>query len=67
MTSTPNTHYAAVEKGKIVQVSITIRHDRDSILFRRLPPLRVDDFKVEVRAAPEGQWPGFGRPYVPGR
>jgi hypothetical protein len=55
-----------VEKGKIVQVSITIRRDRDSILLRRPPPLMVDDFKVEERAAPQGQWPGFGKPKVPG-
>jgi hypothetical protein len=59
--------YGEVEKGKIVQVTLTIRFDRDSILLRRPPPLKVDDFKVEEKAAPEGLWPGFGKPLAPGR
>src|SRR5262245_10208135 len=59
--------YAEVAKGKIVQVNLTIRRDRDSILFRRPPPVKVDDFNVEEKAAPEHQWPGFGRPLGPGR
>jgi hypothetical protein len=54
--------YAEVEKGKVVQVSLTIRRARDSILLRRPPPLQVDDFRVEEQAAPQQQWPAFGRP-----
>jgi hypothetical protein len=53
--------YTELEKGKIVQVLMTIRRDRDSILFREPPPLKVDDFKVEEKTAP-GQEPGFSRP-----
>jgi hypothetical protein len=59
--------YAEVARGKIVQVNLTIRRDRDSILFRRPPPVKVDDFNVEEKATPERQWPGFGRPPGPGR
>jgi hypothetical protein len=58
--------YAEVANGKIVQVNLTIRRDRDSILLRMPPPLKVDDFKVEENAAPEHPWPGFGRPRGPG-
>jgi hypothetical protein len=54
--------YAEVAKGRIVQVSITIRHDRDSIFLPKPPPLRVDDFKVEERPAQQGPWPAFGNP-----
>jgi hypothetical protein len=53
--------YAEVAKGKIVQVNLTIRRDRDTILRLRVPPLKVDDFNVEEKAAPEHPWPGFGR------
>jgi hypothetical protein len=53
--------YTEREKGKIVQVSMTIRRDRDSVFFREPPPLKVDDFKVEEKSAP-GQEPGFSRP-----
>jgi hypothetical protein len=42
------------KKGKIVRVTITIRNERDSILFPEPPPLKVDDFKVEEKD-PEGQ------------
>jgi len=59
--------YAEVAQGKIVQVNLTIRRDRDSILLRRPPPLKVDDFNVEEKAAAEQQWPGFGRPPGLGR
>jgi hypothetical protein len=45
--------YAEVAKGTIVQVNLTIRRDRDSILLRSPPPLKVDDFKVEEKAAPK--------------
>jgi hypothetical protein len=44
--------YAEVAKGKIVQVNLTIRRDRDSILMRNPPTLKVDDFSVEEKAAP---------------
>jgi hypothetical protein len=60
--------YAEVAKGKIVLlVNLTIRRDRDSILFRGPPPVKVDDFNVQEKAAPEHQWPGFGQPLGPGR
>jgi hypothetical protein len=59
--------YDEVEKGKIIQVTLTIRRDRDSILLPTPPPLKVDDFNVEEKAAPERQWPGFRRPLGPGR
>jgi hypothetical protein len=58
--------YAEVAKGRIVQVNLTIRRDRDSILLRWPPPLRVDDFNVAEKAAPEHPWPGIGRPPGPG-
>jgi hypothetical protein len=56
--------YAEVAKGKIVQVNLTIRRDRDSILLRTPPPLKVDDFSVEEKAAPG---PGFAWPPGPGQ
>jgi hypothetical protein len=56
--------YTDMEDGKVVQVSITVRRDRDSILFREPPPLKVDDFKVEQRAA-AGR-PAAGGPLGPG-
>jgi hypothetical protein len=59
--------YAEVAKGKIVQVNLTIRRDRDTIVRLRVPPLKVDDFNVEEKAAPEDPWPGFGRSPRPGR
>jgi hypothetical protein len=59
--------YAEVANGKIVQVNLTIRRDRDSILLRSPPPVKVDDFNVEEKAAPEQQWPGFGQPPALGR
>jgi hypothetical protein len=59
--------YAEVAKGKIVQVNLTIRRDRDSILLLRSPPLKVDDFNVEEKAAPEHPWPGLARLPGPGR
>jgi hypothetical protein len=59
--------YAEVAKGKIVQVNLTIRRDRDTILRLSVPPLKVDDFNVEEKAGPEDPWPGFGRPPGPGR
>jgi hypothetical protein len=58
---------AEVAKGKIVEVNLTIRRDRDSILRRRPPPLKVDEFNVEEKAAPEHPWPGIGWPPGPGR
>jgi hypothetical protein len=54
--------YGKLAEGKIVQVSMTIRRDRDSIFFRRPPPLKVHDFKVEETAAREREGPAFGRP-----
>ena len=57
--------YREVEKGKIVQVEITVRRDRDSLFYWTPPPVRVDDFNVEEKQVPDRQWPGFGRP--PGR
>jgi hypothetical protein len=59
--------YAEVAKGRIVQVSLTIRRDRDSIFRRRPPPVKVDDFDVTERGAPGNPWPGFGQPADPGR
>jgi hypothetical protein len=59
--------YAEVATGKVVQVNLTIRRDRDSILFRSPPPVKVDDFNVEEKVAPEHPWPGLGRPLRPGR
>jgi hypothetical protein len=59
--------YAEAEKGRIVQVTLTIRRDRDSILLRTPPPVRVDDFSVEEKAEPERMWPPFGQPQGPGR
>jgi hypothetical protein len=58
--------YAEVANGRIAQVNLTIRRDRDSILLRMPPPVKVDDFNVEEKAAPEHPWPGFGRPRGPG-
>jgi len=52
--------------GKTIQVTTTVRRDRDSILFPKPPPLKMDDFKVEEMAAPQHPWPGFGRPRGPG-
>jgi hypothetical protein len=59
--------YTDVEEGKIVQVTITIRRDRDSILFAKPPPLKVDDFQVEEKAASERPGLPFGRLLGPGR
>jgi hypothetical protein len=56
--------YAEVAPGKFVQVTLTIRRDRDSIFLREPPPLKVDDFSVEEKAAPG---PGFAWPPGPGR
>jgi hypothetical protein len=42
--------YFVAEKGKIVVVTIMIGRDRDSILFLKLPPLKVQEFKVEEKA-----------------
>lgn len=53
--------------GTIEQLTITIRRDRDSILRMELPPLKVDDFNVEEKAAATDRWPGFGGPPAPGR
>jgi hypothetical protein len=55
--------YVEVEKGRIVEVTLTIRPERDSILLRTPPPVRVDDFSVEEKVAPMpmGQPPGPGR------
>jgi hypothetical protein len=58
--------YAEVAKGKIIQVNLTIRRDRDSILLRKPPPLKVDDFKVEEKPVAEGMWPALGRPPAAG-
>ena len=57
------TRYAEVEPGRVIQVTITVRRDRDSILVRTPPPLKVDDFQVEERAAPDRP----GLPLGPGR
>jgi hypothetical protein len=59
--------YSEPEPGKIVQVSITVRRDRDSILVRRPPPVKVDDFKIEEKPVPGAPWPPFGGPQGPGR
>src|SRR5262249_766765 len=59
--------YAEVEKGRIVQVTLTIRRERDSILLRTPPPVRVDDFSVEEKAEPERMWPPLGQPAGHGR
>jgi hypothetical protein len=59
--------YSELEPGKIVQVSITVRRDRDSILVRRPPPVKVDDFKVEEKPIPGGPRPAFGGRPGPGR
>jgi hypothetical protein len=59
--------YAEVEKGRIVQVTLTIRRERDSILLRTPPPVRVDDFSVEDKAEPERMGLPFGQPQGPGR
>jgi hypothetical protein len=53
--------YTEVEKGKIVQVTLTIRRERDSILLWTPPPVRVDDFSVEEKAEPERMWPPLGQ------
>jgi hypothetical protein len=45
--------YTQVEKGRIVQVTLTIRRERDSILQRNPPPVQVDDFRVEEKAGAE--------------
>jgi hypothetical protein len=55
--------YTETEPGKVVRVTITIRRDPDSILFREPPPLKVDDFRVEEGVAPKRPGPPFG----PGR
>lgn len=52
-----------IENGKIVEVTLTIRRDRDSILLRRPPPVKVDEFSVEEKPAPDQAWPPRG----PGR
>ena len=52
--------YATTEKGTVVQVTLTIRFDRDSIFRRSPPPLKVDDFKVEEKAAPDSKFSGYG-------
>jgi len=55
--------HAPSEMGKVVRVTITIRRDRgDSILRRRPPPIKVDDFKVEEKPGSDQRQPGFGRP-----
>jgi hypothetical protein len=59
--------YTEVEKGKIVQVTLTIRRDQDSIFLRTPPPVKVDDFNVEEKAVPQQPGPGFGQPLGPGR
>jgi hypothetical protein len=59
--------YAEADKGKIVQVTLTIRRERDSILQRTPPPVKVDDFGVEEKAQPDWMWPPFGQPQGPGR
>jgi hypothetical protein len=59
--------HAEVATGRMVQVSLTIRRDRDSIFRRSPPPVKVDDFDVTERGAPENPWPGFGQPASPGR
>jgi hypothetical protein len=49
-----STHaYTEVEKGRIVEVTLTIRRERDSILQRNPPPVKVDDFRVEEKAGAE--------------
>jgi hypothetical protein len=55
-------HYSEVQPGKIVRTTITVRRDRDSLLFRNPPPLKVDDFQVEEGPAPERPGPLGGRP-----
>jgi hypothetical protein len=55
--------YDEVEKGRIIQVTLTIRRDRDSLFLRTPPPVRVDEFNVEEL----DQAPPFGRLAAPGR
>jgi hypothetical protein len=59
--------YAEIAKGKVVQVSLMIRRDRDSIFRRNPPPVKVDDFDVTERGAAGNPWPGFGQPAGPGQ
>jgi hypothetical protein len=59
--------YAEVEKGRTIQVTVTIRRERDSILLRSPPPVKVDDFGVEEMARPQGMSPPLGQPPGPGR
>ena len=46
---------------------VTVRRDRDSILVRLPPPVKVDDFKVEEKPIPGGPWPACGGRPGPGR
>ena len=54
---------SAAAKGKIVEVTLTIRRDRDSILTRAPPPVKVDDFNVQEKMEPVGMGLPFGRPF----
>jgi hypothetical protein len=56
-----HSEYITMWDGKTTQVTITIRRDPDSILLPKPPPVKVDEFKVEEKAAPERLAPGFGR------
>jgi hypothetical protein len=51
--------YTQMDDGKIIEVTITIRRDRDSIFLPDPPPLKVDDFKIEEKVA-------VARPGFPG-
>ena len=59
--------YIELEKGKVLQVTMTIRGDPDSILFRKPPPPKVDDFTVEEKATQDHQWPKSGNPLGQGQ
>jgi hypothetical protein len=67
LDSLTETEYAEVDKGRFVHVTMTIRRDRDSILMRTPPPVRVDDFDVVETADPEGKWRVIGPARRPGR
>lgn len=55
--------YVEIEPGRVLQVTVAIRRERDSIFLRTPPPVKVDDFIVEEKAMPERAWP----PRAPGR
>jgi len=56
--------YFEIDDGRVMQMTVTYRGDRDSVLYRTPPPVRVDDFNVEEWARPAQP---FGWPKGPGR